>query len=416
MFLTLTVSTAWGETYNFSNIPTSGWKKDGGSQTINGKDWTYSSSTYIGVTSSKIQIGSKNDPQTTDWTISAPISRFGTNIKITKVSITANTTATTATYDISVGGSSVKSGSLTTSSSTYSSNTLNTTTGNIVVTLKGSSSSKAMYLSNIAVTYETIAATTYTVTYDKNGATSGSVPTDATSYTSGATVTVKSNSGNLAKTGYTFGGWNTNTSGTGTNYTAGSGTFKITANTTLYAKWTVNTHTLTWNVNGGNDLTGTYTQGTVAYGTTITKPSDPTRTGHTFKGWSIDGTNIVTPASTMPDNDLTYIALWTPLTQHTVKWMVNGIEYTEGNPTASVYEGAKWSSLTLPAAPNPNDYCGQVFAGWTTTNIGSTGLDKDNDATAIQNLNLMTSENKSSKTNTITEPTTFYAVFADYAD
>ena len=101
---------------------------------------------------------------------------------------------------------------------------------------------------------------------------------------------------------------------------------------------------------------------------------------------------------------------------HTVKWMVNGIEYTEGNPTASVYEGAKWSSLTLPIAPNPNDYCGQVFAGWTKTNIGSTGLDKDNDATAIQNLNLMTSENKSSKTNTITEPTTFYAVFADYVN
>ena len=104
------------------------------------------------------------------------------------------------------------------------------------------------------------------------------------------------------------------------------------------------------------------------------------------------------------------------LPTHTVTWIVNGKEYTEGTPTDEVYEGAKWSSLTLPTAPNPKDYCGQVFAGWTTTNIGSTGLDKDNDAAAIQKLNLMTSENKSSKTNTITEPTTFYAVFADYAD
>ena len=160
MLLTLTASTAWGATYNFSNIPTSGWKTNGGSQTINGKSWTYSSSTYIGVTSSKIQVGSSKNPQTSNWTIQIPISSFGTNIKITKVSITAYTTATTATYDISVGGSSVKSGSLTTSSSTYSSNTLNATTGNIVVTLKGSSSSKAMYLSNISVTYET--ATTAT--------------------------------------------------------------------------------------------------------------------------------------------------------------------------------------------------------------------------------------------------------------
>ena len=288
MFLTLTVSTAWGETYNFSNIPTSGWKKDGGSQTINGKDWTYSSSTYIGVTSSKIQIGSKNDPQTTDWTISAPISRFGTNIKITKVSITAYTTATTATYDISVGGSSVKSGSLTTSSSTYSSNTLNTTTGNIVVTLKGSSSSKAMYLSNIAVTYETIAATTYTVTYDKNGATSGSVPTDATSYTSGATVTVKGNSGNLAKTGYTFAGWNTKADGTGTTYAAGTGTFTISSNTTLYAKWTANTYTVTWIVDGVTKRTDTG----VAYNTSKTAPTvSPIPCGDVIAGWTdaVDG-------------------------------------------------------------------------------------------------------------------------------
>lgn len=289
-------------------------------------------------------------------------------------------------------------------------------TGNIKIKFTGNATSNARFLLDDVVVSTTDAPTTYTVTYNKNGATSGSVPTDAASYTSGATVTVKSNSGNLAKTGYTFGGWNTKADGTGINYNAGSGTFTIADNTTLYAKWTVNTHTLTWNVNGGNDLTGTYTQGTVAYGTTITKPSDPTRTGHTFKGWSIDGTNIVTPASTMPDNDLTYIALWTPLTQYTVKWIVNGNEYTEGTPTASVYEGAKWSSLTLPTAPNPNDYCGQVFAGWTTTNIGSTGLDKDNDATAIQNLNLMTSENKSSKTNTITDNITFYAVFADYAN
>jgi hypothetical protein len=133
-------------------------------------------------------------------------------------------------------------------------------------------------------------------------------------------------------------------------------------------------------------------------------------------GVTIDQTNKIVTYAQNTSGTSTINVTFTALVTHSVSWMVNGIEYTEGNPTASVYEGAKWSSLTLPTAPNPNDYCGQVFAGWTTTNIGSTGLDKDNDATAIQNLNLMTSENKSSKTNTITEPTTFYAVFADYAD
>jgi uncharacterized repeat protein (TIGR02543 family) len=78
---------------------------------------------------------------------------------------------------------------------------------------------------------------TYTVTYNANSAISGSVPTDASSpYPSGSTVTVKTNSGSLARTGYVFSGWNTASNGSGTNYATGS-TFTINANTTLYAKW-----------------------------------------------------------------------------------------------------------------------------------------------------------------------------------
>ena len=106
--------------------------------------------------------------------------------------------------------------------------------------------------------------TTYTVSYNSNGATSGTVPTDATAYSSGATVTVKGNTGNLAKTDYTFAGWNTADNGSGTNYAAGE-TFTINANTTLYAKWTANsggsgnTITLTQSNLG---LTGSYTSNT----------------------------------------------------------------------------------------------------------------------------------------------------------
>lgn len=234
MFLTLTASTAWGATYNFSNIPTTGWTKNGGSQTINEKKWTYSSSTYIGITSSEIQVGSSNNPQTSNWTIQIPISSFGTNIKITKVSITAYTTATTATYDISVGGSSVKSGSLTTSSATYSSSTLNATTGNIVVTLKGSNKSKAMYLSNIAVTYETAAATTYTVTLKDDNST-------LTQSTAGGSVTLPSREG---CGGYKFVGWTKSWSVAQTTWTTTAptiipdGSYTPTANESLYPVYT----------------------------------------------------------------------------------------------------------------------------------------------------------------------------------
>ncbi|MDR2448021.1 MAG: InlB B-repeat-containing protein [Treponema sp.] len=63
------------------------------------------------------------------------------------------------------------------------------------------------------------AATTYTVTYDANGG-SGTTPSSQTA-ASGLSVTLAS-AGGLEKSGYTFGGWNTNASGAGTAYSAGS--------------------------------------------------------------------------------------------------------------------------------------------------------------------------------------------------
>lgn len=75
-----------------------------------------------------------------------------------------------------------------------------------------------------------------TLTYDANDATSGTAPT-ANNYGNGATVTVLGNTGSLAKTGYTFAGWNTKADGSGTTYAADA-TFVITGNTTLYAQWT----------------------------------------------------------------------------------------------------------------------------------------------------------------------------------
>ncbi len=80
-------------------------------------------------------------------------------------------------------------------------------------------------------------ATGCSVTYNANGATSGTVPSDTYLYGEGGTVTAKTNSGTLAKTGgYTFSGWNTKADGTGTDI-ATSGTFTITKDTVLYAKW-----------------------------------------------------------------------------------------------------------------------------------------------------------------------------------
>jgi hypothetical protein len=91
-------------------------------------------------------------------------------------------------------------------------------------------------------------AANYTITYDANagqvgavaqaGVTTGTLPT-TTTVAQGTVVTVAPQ-GNLARQGFTFGGWNDRADGTGITYPAGTGTFTLgAANVTLYALWQV---------------------------------------------------------------------------------------------------------------------------------------------------------------------------------
>jgi uncharacterized repeat protein (TIGR02543 family) len=79
----------------------------------------------------------------------------------------------------------------------------------------------------------------YTVEYNGNGNTGGTqpIPQYMDPYISGTTtITLRTNSGGLVKTGFTFSGWNTAADGTGTSY-AISATYNGTASLLLYAKW-----------------------------------------------------------------------------------------------------------------------------------------------------------------------------------
>ena len=74
--------------------------------------------------------------------------------------------------------------------------------------------------------------TTYTVTFNKNGATSGLGPA-ALNKIQGVALTLPSNI-TLARSGYTFAGWNTAAKGNGTNYAVGD-SYSTNAAVTLYA-------------------------------------------------------------------------------------------------------------------------------------------------------------------------------------
>ena len=97
-------------------------------------------------------------------------------------------------------------------------------------------------LGNIEITASGVPV--YSVTYNANGdgagnatGTTGSVPTDATLYRNAASVSVKDNTGSLAKEDYYFAGWNTAANGSGTTYVPGQTFAMGSTNVVLYAQW-----------------------------------------------------------------------------------------------------------------------------------------------------------------------------------
>ena len=130
----------------------------------------------------------------------------------------------------------------------------------------------------------TIAAkTSYTVTFKANGGTGA--PANQTKWY-GEALTLSSTK--PTRTGYTFKGWSTSSTATSATYSAG-GTVAAGTNSalTLYAVWSVNSYTITFNGNGGTSTTKSGN-----YGSTITLPTS-TRSGYTFKGWSTSATGSV---------------------------------------------------------------------------------------------------------------------------
>ena len=110
--------------------------------------------------------------------------------------------------------------------------------------------------------------------------------TAPTSYKSDASVMLPTAS-DLSKQGYTFGGWEQ------TSLTSKTASYK--------AKWSVKKYTITFDSNGGTAVDPIVAD----YGTAITAPSNPTRTGYIFAGWDKQ------IPSTMPDRNVMITAQWT---------------------------------------------------------------------------------------------------------
>jgi uncharacterized repeat protein (TIGR02543 family) len=151
-------------------------------------------------------------------------------------------------------------------------------------------SGNAYEITNVGVVLaDPAGGSTYTVTYDGNGETGGTAPVDGSSpYNESDTVTVLGNTGSLVKTGHTFSKWNTASDGSGTDYDPAD-TFSMPAsNVILYAQWTEDEYSLTYDANGGTGSVPTDST-TYNYGDTATvlgNTGSLVKTGYKFGGWN----------------------------------------------------------------------------------------------------------------------------------
>ena len=125
----------------------------------------------------------------------------------------------------------------------------------------------------------------YAITFDANGGT-GTMATQILESGTAANLTANA----FTRTGYTFAGWATTNNGAvaysnSVSYTMGS------ADVTLFAKWTANNYTITFDANGG---TGTMANQTIAYNASANLTTNAfTRTVYVFAGWATTSTGDV---------------------------------------------------------------------------------------------------------------------------
>ena len=150
------------------------------------------------------------------------------------------------------------------------------------------------------------AVPSYTVTLNTNGGTINSGNVTGYTYGQGATLPTADD---ITRAGHTFEGWYEDENFSGSPVTEISAT--DTGKKEFYAKWTLNTYTVTFDSQGGSKVDSQ----AVSHGGTVTEPTAPTYEGYTFGGWYTEaGCTTEYDFTTAVTESLTLYAKWKDVT------------------------------------------------------------------------------------------------------
>ena len=130
--------------------------------------------------------------------------------------------------------------------------------------------------------------------------------------------------------GYTFVGWNSQPDRSGRSYLPGIRYANAYDDVNLYAQWSANSNTVTFDSTGGTEVS----TGSFLTGGSMNAPTEPTRNGYTFAGWALEDTDVTItfPYSPRATDQITLHAVWT---RNPVKARVSVKPTISGKATSS---------------------------------------------------------------------------------
>ena len=147
---------------------------------------------------------------------------------------------------------------------------------------------------------------------------------------------------------------------------------------TYIAQWTPTEYTINYHLNGGS---GTMTPTTYTIESeTFELPNNPTKTGHTFAGWSANAEltgEDVTQIEKGSTGDKAYWAKWN-VASYTINF--DQQSGSDGTPSVTAQYGAKLSAITIPSRD------GYLFDGYYTGTNGSGTKYYNADGTTTQTM------------------------------